>query len=77
MGGWSQGASVVHKAAQIVDKGKDSKGASLMKSVAAVVTFGDPMGSGSSEYLDPHALLPQDDLSEPDNTYPSVLRVQY
>lgn len=46
MGGWSQGAQVVHKAAGLVDKAKDAKGISLMKSVGAVVTFGDPMGKG-------------------------------
>lgn len=49
MGGWSQGAQVVHKAAELVDQAKDGKGVSLMKSVAAVVTFGDPMGKGSCD----------------------------
>lgn len=35
MSGWSQGAQVVHKAADLV-------GPEIMRSVSSVVTFGDP-----------------------------------
>lgn len=35
MSGWSQGAQVVHKAADLV-------GPEIMGSVSSVVTFGDP-----------------------------------
>ncbi|KAJ4392225.1 hypothetical protein N0V93_005850 [Gnomoniopsis smithogilvyi] len=50
MSGWSQGAQVVHKAAELV-------GPEIMGSMSSVITFGDPVSSSSIDGIDTSKVL--------------------